>query len=106
MTVYVTQEPRDTINISSAKKYGEIKVLTTRSNLINYDQKAVVLQIEEGLLDYSEDDYILCLGDPIIIGIASAIAAINNDNCLNLLKWDRQEQQYMPFTINLNIHNR
>lgn len=106
MTVYVTQEPRDNINISSAKKYGEIKVLTTRSNVINYDQDSVVLQIEEGLLDYNEEDYILCLGDPIIIGIASAVAAINNDNYLNLLKWDRQEQKYIPFTINLNIHNR
>jgi len=44
------------------------------------------------------------MGDPAAIGLACAIAANINQGRFNLLKWDRQEQDYYPVVV--DIHQR
>ena len=74
MAVFVTQEnPR--VDIVSALHWGE--------------------------LDFSDDDWLLAMGDPAIIGIAFAIAASINHGRVNLLKWDKIERSYYPVKVNL-----
>ena len=41
------------------------------------------------------------MGDPAIIGIAFAIAAHENHDRVNLLKWDKMERSYYPVKVNL-----
>ena len=38
------------------------------------------------------------------IGLACAIAADNNHGRFNLLKWDRQEQDYYPVAVDIYQH--
>jgi hypothetical protein len=43
----------------------------------------------------------LLTGDPALIGVACSIVSDITNGKYNLLKWDKQERQYYPITINL-----
>ena len=60
-----------------------------------------VMQIKRKLSGFNDDDYLLALGDPAIIGISFAIASNLNHGRVNLLKWDRQEKIYYDVRISL-----
>ncbi len=51
--------------------------------------------------DFKDTDYILCTGDPAIIGLSTAIVSDITNGKFNLLKWDRQETRYYPLSFNL-----
>jgi|TARA_R110001592_G_scaffold137540_3_gene355525 hypothetical protein len=53
------------------------------------------------LRGYTEEDYLLLIGDPAAIGVACSIAAQYNNGRYNILKWDRQEGIYYPVEIDL-----
>jgi hypothetical protein len=57
--------------------------------------------MRKNLQDFRERDYILCTGDPSIIGLSTAIVSDITRGKFNLLKWDRQETKYYPLTIDL-----
>ena len=54
------------------------------------------------LKDFNKDDYLLCTGDPAIIGITCSLASDITNGKYNLLKWDKQERTYYPIAINLH----
>ena len=51
--------------------------------------------------DFSDDDYLLLMGDPSAIGIACAVASSNNRGRFKCLKWDKREYKYYPVEVNL-----
>ena len=53
------------------------------------------------ITEANKEDYILCTGDPAIIGIACSLVSDITNGRYHLLKWDRQEAKYYPITINL-----
>jgi hypothetical protein len=53
------------------------------------------------LRDYSDEDFLLAMGDPIAIGLAVAIAANNNGGRVKMLKWDRRELRYYAIEANI-----
>ena len=57
--------------------------------------------IKNILKDFNDDDFLLMMGDPSIIGVACAIVAQNNVGRFSVLKWDRQEARYYPIKFNL-----
>ena len=57
--------------------------------------------IKKILKNYCDDDFLLMMGDPSIIGVACAIVAEINLGRFNVLKWDRQEAKYYPIKFNL-----
>ena len=59
----------------------------------------LVSQIKRKLRGYSDDDWLLCMGDPAIIGVAFAVAADANRGRVNLLKWDKMEKIYYPVKV-------
>jgi hypothetical protein len=100
MTVYVVQEVQG-INILSATKFGELKLLLPAGQ-VTLSAGPTVSRLRKGLKEFSDNDYLLLIGDPAAIGIATAMAFNMNRGKAALLKWDRQEKQYYP--INVNIH--
>jgi len=98
MTVYVTQEnPR--MDILSARKYGELAPLTSPQEQIHLSPGRVVAHIKRRLQHFNDDDWLLPMGDPAIIGVAFAVAADINNGRINLLKWDKFERIYYPVKI-------
>ena len=72
-TVYVVQD-FGTKNISGARRFGEIKVLLPPNRQIVLSSAPTVSRLREGLNGFSDDDYLLLMGDPAAIGIACSIA--------------------------------
>ena len=90
------------INIMRASKYGKFKFLLPEFSQIIFSPGPLIFKLRNLLKDYRPKDYLLLTGDPAIIGVACSIAADMTNGKYNLLKWDKQERQYYPITINLH----
>lgn len=98
MTVFVVQDSPGK-NLQPAMKFGKLKVLCPtgdRPFAIEYD----VRRIYDGLMNYTPNDFILPIGDPVLIGVAVALAAERARGSIQILKYDRQERMYIPVPIN------
>ena len=97
--VYVVSESQH--NISSALDFGEVKTLLPPAAQVAFSPAPTVRRIQRGLSTFSDEDYLLCIGDPTAIGIACAVAASKNRGRFKCLKWDRNERRYIPISIDL-----
>ncbi len=98
--VFVVQEQIGK-NISPASQFGEIKSLLGQGFQFGHDSGDVVSELSEKLKGFNDLDYLLLMGDPVAIGLAVAVASDHNKGRVQLLKWDRQEKIYLPFTFKL-----
>tara|TARA_R110000824_G_scaffold106188_6_gene250897 strand:- start:7139 stop:7459 length:321 start_codon:yes stop_codon:yes gene_type:complete len=103
MTVFVVQEESPGQNIVSATRYGKIDYLLPRGQ-ITFSTYPTLKRLKRKLKEFSDDDYLLLIGDPAAIGMATVVAAEYNRGKLQFLKWDRQEKQYYP--IKFDIHEK
>lgn len=94
--VFIPQS-RDGIDISDAKRFGELVVLNEGGDMF-YHTAAGVEEIGAKLKSITPDDWILLIGDPVAIAITSAIAGDLLGE-LRLLKWSRDERRYLPVTV-------
>ncbi len=91
-------EPVPLFDLTPAAKYGDIRFLL-RSNASVLNTVPLVRVLKEKLADFSKDDYILPVGDPVIIGLVSAIASEKTGGIFKFLKWDKKERAYLPVQI-------
>lgn len=98
--VYVTQEQPGK-NILPAMKHGQIKVLLPSGMQIGFSAGQVTRELDLKLSNFNDNDFLVLIGDPVIMGIAVAIACKWNKGKAILLKWDKQEKMYYPISINL-----
>ena len=62
----------------------------------------VVRALREKLAGFSDDDYLVPIGDPAIMAAAAAIAASFNHGRVRLLKWDRERRIYWPVQLDIS----
>lgn len=103
MTVYVVQDHRrydkdigDYVSVhdlSPAQEYGELKYLLSPT-AAPWATDSVVRDLAEGLRDFCNDDYLLMVGNPVLCGLATAIACDVNDGFLRFLQWNGRERRY------------
>ena len=103
MTVYIVQEVKGR-NVLSAEKYGDLELLLPEGSQIVLSAGPTVRRLTHRLRNFNDDDYLLLIGDPAAIGMATVIAAEYNRGKIQFLKWDRQEKQYYP--IKFDIHQK
>ena len=89
---------RSKFNLTPAAEYGEINVLVPAGMTLFSTVPAVRL-IREKLRGFTDDDYLLPVGDPSIMMIAGAIAAEHNGGRLKVLRWDRDQRRYIPINV-------
>jgi hypothetical protein len=110
--VYIVQEKRKwdphteqatAIDVSKAERHGEVVyLLPTEASPFNVDSEGLVEQIRGGLEGYVPDrDYILPLGNPILIGLVVALASEEGDR-LRFLQWVGAHQSYVPVVVDLS----
>lgn len=99
--VYVVQEQANK-NILPAKKFGEIKILLPIGTQVTFSPGQIVNKLFVEMSNFNDDDYLLLIGDPVAIGIATTVAAYWNKGRVKMLKWDRQEHIYYPIEIDIN----
>lgn len=105
--VFVTQERRG-LNLVPAMEFGDMVVLLEEGDQVFFNAKPTVSEVERKLADFSDQDFILPLGDPVSIGIACAAAARANNGRFKLLKFDRIMTRdkgrpvYYPVEVNMS----
>lgn len=106
--VYVTQHGQQKVDdrwvkrdISNAERYGEIVELIQPGPMIRATPQ-VVQTLRHKLMRFNDSDYLLCMGDPAIIGIACVMAARANSGRYTLLVWDRESSSYYPVPVDCN----
>ena len=104
MTVYVIQE-MPYKDILSAEEYGELVSIIEPGYQLYISPEPIVEKVRVALKNFNDEDYLLLIGDPSIIGIACAIACDINMGKLKVLKWDRRRERYYPIEFNIKGEN-
>lgn len=99
--VYVVQD-NGRFNLIAAQKYGELVPLLPAMLQLQLSAEEAITTISEKLLNYTDEDCLLAIGDPAAIGIAMCIATFYNGGIISLLKFDRQQNDYYKLPINLS----
>lgn len=105
MTVYVIQDtkwvdPKDgqlkpKFDFSPAAEFGQLSFLLG-SNASPFNLAPVLPELQERLKGFSDDDYLLLVGSPVLLGLAVAIAADYNDGNVKMLQWSGVKRCYIP----------
>ena len=106
MTVYVVQKPDSKKNIVSAAKYGDFELILDHKPDLMFSPVPTIAKIRKKLQSFSDDDYLLLIGDPAVIGICVHYALLNNGGKANLLKWDNREFIYYNLEVNTHVWTR
>jgi hypothetical protein len=97
--VYVVQDDPNK-NVLSASSYGELTALLPFRQ-VSYDTKSHAAVLREKLEKFNgEEDFLILIGDPVVIAITAAIIA-ENWSAFKVLKWDKLQHAYYPITIEL-----
>lgn len=104
MTVYAVQQqmrfdqtrkelvPRFT-SINKAERWGEI-VYVLSPSAHPFNPELVLGDMHELLSGFSDDDHLLLIGNPGLIGMATTIAAHYNEGRVKLLQWSGRHNEY------------
>jgi len=103
LSVFVVQEVPGR-NILGARIFGDLKVLLPSNTNIVLSSEPVVHKLRLGLKDFNNEDYLLLMGDPAVIGLACVIASDINDGAYKVLKWDRIEKDY--YAVDIDIYQK
>lgn len=104
MTVYVVQQQmrfdavkRELVprfpSIHKAEAWGEIVYLLSPS-AHPFDPPLVLGDLHSKLQDFGDNDHLLLIGNPGLIGMATAIAAHYNDGAVKFLQWSGRHSEY------------
>jgi len=99
--VYVAQQPPANINILSASDYGYLVICLPNRDQAIYSTAPYTLKMKKNLQDFRKDDYLLAVGDPVIIGISTAVVNDVTNGQFNMLKWDKREYRYYPLEVDM-----
>jgi hypothetical protein len=99
-TVYAVSETAKH-NITAAMDFGAIVTILPPNSQISFSVAPTVQRIKRGLEKFSDEDYLLFIGDPTAISIVAAFAAAKNNGRYKCLKWDRMERRYIPIQVDL-----
>lgn len=104
--VYVVCEPkhkigdveRPSMDLTPAAEYGELSILmpTSQSMLATVP---TVRALKEKLRNFTDDDYILPVGDPVLIATVAMVASEINGGRIKFLKWDKGMKQYLTIAV-------
>ena len=55
--------------------------------------------MKKNLQEFRKQDYLLAIGDPIIIGICNIVISDVTNGKFNVLKWEKRESRYYPLEV-------
>lgn len=110
--VFIVQEPmrRDRqsgqlvpiMDFRGVLEYGD-PVVCLNSPKVAFTPGPMIRTLKDVLKDFTDDDYLVAVGDPSAIAAAAAIAARNNLGRFNMLKWDKDSHKYIKVAIDTTI---
>jgi hypothetical protein len=98
--VQATNELVPKFDLTPAEKYGELIFLLSPTAR-PYNPQPVIDDLRRSLAGYTSDDYLLLIGNPVLIGLAMSVAARSGDGRVKLLQWSGKKQEYIPIEVDL-----
>lgn len=95
--VYVVQDPAGK-EILPASRFGKLQVILTGKEKTSL----AVDKLAETLKNFKPDDYLLPIGSPVNVGVATHIAMLVNGGDIKMLLWDRENYAYNVEHITLH----
>lgn len=111
MTVYAVQCPLsrdekgqtiDRYDLLPAKEFGEVVRLLS-PDARPFNPKPIIKELYEKLETFSDEDYLICIGNPILLSMAFSIACDINDGKVTLLQWHGYRQTYIPVVVDMGF---
>lgn len=104
--VYVVCEPthlvngveRPSMNLTPAREFGEVEILMKSSQSM-LAPVPTVRALRDKLRNFSDDDYILPVGDPVLMSTVAMVASEMNHGRVKYLKWDRIQRAYFVIQV-------
>lgn len=89
-------------NLLGATEFGALQdPIFDADTVVMFNSAAAVAELKRTLNDYGDGDYILAVGDWVLVGVACAVAAKRNGGRFNVLKWDRETRQYYSVPVQI-----
>lgn len=85
-------EPK--FDFSSAEKHGDLIYLLSPTAR-PFSSEHVISQLKDKLINFGDDDCLLLIGNPCLIGFAVAIASWANAGRVRVLQWDGRRREYV-----------
>ncbi len=98
-------QENDRFVFRSAEKFGTLIFLQPFYQIQTADQAETAADhMAAKLEDFNSDhDYLLLVGDPILIALAASLVSHNTNGLYKILKWDREDSKYNPVTLDLGV---
>ncbi len=90
----VTGKMEQRFDLTPAEDYGELEFLLEPTD-IPFQSVQVIDKLHTKLADFTEEDYLLLIGNPCLIGWSVAIAAQFSGGRVKLLQWHTQSRSYI-----------
>ena len=82
------------LDVSSAAQYGDMVTLLRVDRPIRpAEMGSAILALRKQLAEIAVDDFVVCVGDPVLIA-ATVSFAVNRHGVAQLLRWDRRLKHY------------
>ena len=107
--VYIVCEPTirregefvPAFDLTPAAEWGEpVVLLQQQQSFISSVQ--TIKNLRHKLKDFSDDDFLVPIGDPALMCVAAMIAGSLNSGRVRMLKWDRKIGKYFPILIDIS----
>ena len=84
-------------DFSAAASFGQLTPILDRDVNVMFLAR-ITKVIGEALESFSDDDYLLAVGDPAVIAVCAGLI-LRRKSCMKLLKWDRKLRIYLCLEI-------
>ena len=91
------------LDYSQAERFGEVVFLFDWNKQVVMSPQPTIRKLKTVLKDFSDNDYLLLVGDPALIGLTTSVLVTISNGRYNMLKYDRIEKDYFP--IRVDIYN-
>ena len=88
-------------DISDCERFGKPIIMFENPKQVQVNSSRFAFSVEKKLKNFTSQDYLLLMGDPVLIGIICAVASKITNNNFKVLKWDRETAIYIPITIEI-----
>jgi|SRR3990172_10437902 len=89
-----TQKLVPRFNLEPARQFGELKYLLP-STASPFYPREIIRVLKDKLAEVTFRDYLLLIGNPCLIGFATAVMSVRNSGVVNMLQWHTREKRYV-----------
>ena len=87
-------------DLAPAAAHGKLVYMLGPGNIFKDRMEQATRQIAKVLHNFTAEDFLLAVGDPVAIAAAVLIAGQHTGGSIKLLKWDRLSSAYECFNVN------